>query len=237
LGGKYLVIFMFFYSFSMTHQHSQSELGRPVHSKSAYVLSSFPPEEEGSDIESQRQHLNPVGIASLRDPENEQLAEECSRVIAELEVLQSRLRPVSPDLAPHSFCGRVKYRCIKTGRWISSHKGKITLIIIGGAICVYFGYFVGVRGVQEMRVTCDDARSKAEALMGLVKNVEPLAEHTLARCSEASCKCEEARSLLFTLFTMVKNGSLAFCKDGVEVCSEMLETFRGATDFGPPYDH
>jgi hypothetical protein len=223
---------MFFSSFAMTHQHSRSEPVRHTHSQSAYVLSSFPPEEGGSDIESQCQHLNPVGVAPLDDPDNQLLAAECSHVIEGLESLQSRLRPVPVDLVPHSFWGSVKYRCVKTGRWVSSHKGKITLIVIGGAICVYFGYFVGVRGIQQMRSTCDDARCKAEDLMGLVKDVEPLAQQTFAHCSEASDRCEAARSLLATVLTMVKNGSLAFCKDGAEVCSEMLETLRHATDFG-----
>ncbi|HBR70610.1 TPA: hypothetical protein DIC20_03160 [Candidatus Dependentiae bacterium] len=167
--------------------------------------------------------------------ENKELAQKVEQIIGDLHTLKDQLEP-EPIFVPVTLKEKIKYYCYRTKQWVCEHKGRVTLVIVGGVLCVYFGYYIGVRGIQKMTDTCDRARDKAEDVIDLVDQALPFCKHTLAQCKESGAQCDRANVMFATLLTMLKNGTCelarGFTQEAIVAFGEMLDVCRRATDFG-----
>lgn len=168
---------------------------------------------------------------------NPELAIKIEKITRKLQKLQDQLSGTSDSAAfvPMTLTEKVKYYCYRTKQWVCEHKGKVTLVIIGGAVCIYFGYYLGAK-IHDMSDACDSAIDGAKDCVNLVGQALPFCKHTLAQCKESGVQCDRANVMFATLLTMLKNGTCAlakeFTQEAIVTFGEMLDVCRRATDFG-----
>lgn len=176
------------------------------------------------DIE-QQQSLKPNAAVDLS--QNPELAQRCEEIITAMQHLRDQVAP-EPVVVPMTLKEKIKYYYKNT---ICEHKGKVTLIIVGGLFCIYLGYYIAatVYGIPEK---CGKLEDKANDVMTLLGRVQPFCEQTFEQCQGAGGRCEDTRILLVTVLTMIKNGTLSIATEALNTCNEMMKVCRKLDQYG-----
>ena len=141
---------------------------------------------------------------------NRELSEKCQLLLDKLHECQEYKQPVVA--IPVKCSKKIVYYSRKSGRWLCEHKKDITLVIAGGACCIYLGYRIG-----KMTNLCSDAEDTCSDAI-----------ETCGRAADLLQMCTtQSSGFISSIMNMIKDGTL----DCLMAGKECIDTFGAMLDY------